>query len=174
MTVKVTRAKRVAKQRVRGSVAAERPTATDQRLLEQAAKEDAEGRQGPASTLRSIRARVAAAKAVEEPRMSAEVREEIAARPALGEVRIPMTLNDVCALMGRDCQPDEFAATAFECLADQLDAVAQFAENGPTGNNGYEMWKVVNNIAERMRCAGEVATWLECETTPLSGSEVRR
>jgi len=89
------------------------------------------------------------------------------ARDVMGNLPVPMTLNEICALMGPDCKAEDFAASALKTLAGQLYAVAQFAESGLGGDGGYEQWQVIENIVERMKCAGEVVTWLESETTEL-------
>lgn len=122
----------------------------------------------PSSTMRSAKERIAEASKVPLPDLpsgrhpASDAAEEAGrARRSVGELPVPMTLSEICALMGVGCEPENFAPTAFESLAGQLEAAATFAEN----EGSYDGWRVINNIAERMKCAGNVARWLETETT---------
>ncbi len=124
----------------------------------------------PAEVLRNAKARIEEANKVPVPRLpgtehpaTEAARQAGKARGAIGAIPVPMTLNEICALMGPNCRAEDFASSAFETLAGQLYAVASLAESGGT----YDGWQVVENIVARMKCAGQVVTWLESETSEL-------
>lgn len=124
----------------------------------------------PAEVLREAKARIEEANKVPVPRLpgtehpaTEAARQAGKARGAIGAIPVPMTLNEICALMGPNCRAEDFASSAFETLAGQLYAVASLAESGGT----YDGWQVVENIVERMKCAGQVVTWLESDATEM-------
>jgi len=80
------------------------------------------------------------------------------ARDAIASLQVPMTLGEVAEIIGAGCDPSEFPVSSVECLADQLDAISQMAEMGAEG--GFERWKVVDNIVNRMRLASRVTAWM--------------
>lgn len=105
------------------------------------------------------------APAVDPKQYIADCEEMGTLRASIGEIPVPMTLNEICRLMGPECRAENFAASALDTLASQLYAVAGLAER----DGSYDGWQVVENIVDRMKCAGEVVTWLESETTELPG-----
>jgi hypothetical protein len=145
--------------------------ATDRRILEQAVREDAEGASAPESTVRGVAAPAAVLRnakarmdaAVAMPiATNAEAKAAVAAHAAaerdIAQLQVPMTLNEICQIMGSDCRADEFPVSSIDSLADQLDAISQMADVGCEG--GYERWLVVDNIVSRMRLASRVTAWM--------------
>lgn len=88
------------------------------------------------------------------------------AKKTIADMSIPMTLGEICKVMGVNCEPDNFAASALGDLAAQLYAVSHLAEVD-RDHSRYEGWQVVENIVARMKLASEVVTWLESDTTEL-------
>lgn len=132
-----------------------RSRAHDRRLLAQAERETAEGSpKAPAAMVREGKARLKAALGAEE---------HAQARAAMAELRVPMTLSDICEVIGRDCKPEKFSSTALETLAGQLDGLTTIADANE-GVGTYDQWRVVDNVVARMRLAANVAAWLETET----------
>lgn len=132
-----------------------RARAHDRRLLAQAERETSEGSpKAPANLVREGRARINAAPDAEE---------HAQARAAIADLRVPMTLSDICGVIGRDCKPESFSSTALETLAGQLDGLTAIADANE-GLGTYDQWRVVDNVVARMRLAANVAAWLETET----------
>jgi hypothetical protein len=122
----------------------------------------------PASTLRSAKARIKEASKVKVPTMpvgehpaTAAAAEAGKARREVGDLSVPITLSEICSVVGVDCHPERFAVTALECLAGQLGAMVSVAERENV--DPYDAYRVMDNIAERMRLASRVTAWLESE-----------
>jgi hypothetical protein len=87
------------------------------------------------------------------------------ARGAIGALAVPITLDDVCGIIGVDCKAESFAASALECLAGQLVAMQTIGEQDSV--DPYNAYRVIENVVGRMRLASRVTAWLESET-PLT------
>lgn len=151
----------------------------DRKLLEQAERETAEGA-GPAQALRDAKAKIDEihANAPPIPRFSthkhpaATAAEEVGkAKEKLAELIVPMTLGEVCEIIGVDCKPERFAVTAFETLGGQLEVVTELAESSEMG--GYDAYRFTENLRRRMLLAGRVTAWLESEKPLASLPEVQ-
>ena len=159
-------------------------TATDRRVLEQATREDAEGAvaalrsvKAPAEVLREAKAEIAEANKVPIPAMptgrhpaSDAAARAGKARQALGDLAVPMTLNEIAGIIGVNVRATDFASTALDDLATQLDGVSIVAEADTGGC--YDSWCVVENIVARMKLASRVTAWLEHESALASLPEV--
>lgn len=110
----------------------------------------------PADVIREAKAKIDAN--LKKDHGPGVVEELAAANKEMGELAVPMTLNEICEIMGSDCRADEFPVSSIECLAGQLDAVSQMAEVGCQG--GFERWCVVDNIVSRMKLASRVTAWM--------------
>jgi hypothetical protein len=138
-------------------------TAADRRVLAQAAREDAEGKgpaaplQTPAQIIREARDRARQAACYEGG--TPESVENLEAAERDGDVLVPVTIRDVCRMVGVDCEPENFAPTALMELSKQLDSLSDLANEN--SNGGYENWKLVQNLAARAALAGRVAAWLD-------------
>jgi hypothetical protein len=157
-------------------------TAEDRRVLEQAAREDGEGppkstqrsTKGPAAVLREQKAKIDEihANSPPPPRMSTERHPASDAAEAaakvlkeIGATPVPMTLDEICDVIGEDCHASNFASSALETLAGQVDALANVAEKEEV--DPFEAFRLMRNVCERMRLASRVTAWLESET-PLT------
>lgn len=105
-----------------------------------------------------------------DPILDAAVKKHAAAEKEMDSILVPMSLAEVCRIMGDTCHPSDFMVSSMETLADQLDAISQFAENNV--NASYETWQVVDNIVERMRLASRVTAWLLVGDNETPAAEV--
>lgn len=154
-------------------------TAVDRRLLAQADRETAEGKaaKAPAKVLRDAKARIDEANKVPIPKLpgqehpaTAAAREAGKARQEVGALVVPMTLAEICEVIGVNCQATDFASTALETLAGQVAAVQCIVERENV--DPYEGYRLLANIAERMKLASRVTAWLEHESPLVSLPEV--
>lgn len=162
---------------------ARRAKAHDRRLLAKAERETDEGVKldpGPAQQLRDAKAKLAEVyeNALPVPRLSTERHPASDAAEAAGRIRgeisgllVPMTLAQVCGVIGTDCKPERFAVTALECLAGQLEAMRTIAERDEV--SPYDAFRVIENLTERMRLASRVTAFLESEQPLASLPEVQ-
>jgi hypothetical protein len=135
-----------------------RARAHDRRLLAKAEREAAEGTtKAPAELMSEGQERI------KQALKSSSSGEYQQARDALANISVPMTLSEICEVIGRDCKPERFGVTALESLAGQLDGLTSIAYTNE-GTGTYDQWRVVDNVVARMRLAANVAAWLETET----------
>jgi hypothetical protein len=123
----------------------------------------------PAAVLREQTAKIAKASKVSPPRMSTERHPATDAAEAagkavreIGDLQVPLTLREVCEIIGVDCKPERFAVTAFETLGGQLAVVTELTES--TALVGYDAYRLTENVRHRLLLAGRVTAWLESET----------
>lgn len=130
------------------------------------AQQPANETSSPAATIRSAKGRISEASRVEPPRCSpgehpASVAARVAglARREIASIPVPMTLGQACSLIGYNVRPDDFVATAFDAIAQDVDTLSNLAER-VSGESGYEGWVMFQHLATRARFAGEVASLL--------------
>jgi hypothetical protein len=84
-----------------------------------------------------------------------------AARRALADMPVPMTLGEICEVIGQDVVPEEFGSSALRAIADQIKTTAVLTETDWSA----DAWRLFGNISARAELAGRVAGWLAKETT---------
>jgi len=124
----------------------------------------------PAAVLREQKAKIAEAMKVAPPHLpgmrhpASDAAEAIGrATKTIGALTVPMTLAEVCDLVGTDVSPEDFASTALESIGDQIYTLATLTENDASN----ESWRLFRNLSERAKLAGRVTAWLEAEPTEL-------
>jgi hypothetical protein len=126
----------------------------------------------PAQVLREQTAKIQEinASAPPPPPMSTERHPASDAAEAVGEARaairdlaVPVTLGEVCALIGTDVDPADFASTAFESIGDQISTLATLVETDAS----HDSWRLFRNLSERAKLAGRVAAWLAAEPSEV-------
>lgn len=155
-------------QRTNKKQATKRAKAHDARLLAKAERETREGLAppSPAAVLKEAKAEAEAAMRMPiatNGQALASVERLARSNDALAKLSVPMTLSEVCEVIGRDCKPEKFSSTALETLAGQLDGLTTIADANE-GVGTYDQWRVVDNVVARMRLAANVAAWLESES----------
>lgn len=138
-----------------------------------AAKAPAEALREAKQTIEEIRASAPPPPrpSTEEHPASVAAREVGKVREAIGDLVVPMTLAEVCEIIGVDCKPENFAVTAFETLGGQMEVVTELAESTEIG--GYDAYRLTENIRQRMLLASRVTAWLESDETLSSLPEVQ-
>jgi hypothetical protein len=125
---------------------------------------------GPAAVIREQRTKIEEAYQVAPPRASTERHPasdaaEAAgqARRRIGEIPVPMTLQEVCDVISYEIRADEFAPSAFAAIARDIEALSDLAEKV----EGFEGFALLQGLAARTRLAGDVAKWLDTELTEM-------
>lgn len=138
-----------------------------------ATKKNDTSKNSPAQVLREQKAKIEAvdASAPPPPPLSTVQHPASDAAEAVGEARaaiqdmtVPVTLGEVCALIGTDVDPTDFASTAFASIGDQIHTLATLVETDAS----HDSWRLFRNLSERAKLAGRVAAWLTAETTELA------
>jgi hypothetical protein len=87
-----------------------------------------------------------------------------AARRLAQDVPIPLTLGEACELIGRDLDPENFASSALESIADQIEITSVLVETDSSG----ESWRLFANLAERAKFASRIAKLLQADSVAES------
>ena len=66
---------------------------------------------------------------------------------------LTLTLNEACALVGRDLDPSTFQTQVFETLSRDLGVLAYLGETG----DGFNGWCAFQNLRARIELAGKIA-----------------
>lgn len=84
-----------------------------------------------------------------------------AARRTLADMPVPITLGEICHVIGTDVDPERFATSALSAIADQINSTAVLVET----DSSNDSWRLFKNLSQRAELASRVAAWLEAETT---------
>lgn len=68
-------------------------------------------------------------------------------------IEVKLTLKEACGLIGSGVTATNFAATAFDVLAAEIDAMAYVTENNDSAEEG---WILLQNLAQRARLAAKI------------------
>lgn len=123
----------------------------------------------PAEIVREQRARIKEALKVPPPPLPEHAASEgseageafAAATRSLAEMSVPMTLGEICDIIGVDVQPESFATSALSAIADQINSTAVLVET----DRSNDSWRLFKNLSQRAELASRVAEWLAAEAT---------
>lgn len=85
---------------------------------------------------------------------------------AEADVPITLSLSDAAELVAHDIDIRNFAQSAFDALARDVDTLSDFAEQHV--ESSYEGWQLFQNLATRMRFAGTVVAQLRTRSSEES------
>lgn len=83
------------------------------------------------------------------------------ARDTIGGMQVPMTLSEICSMIGVNCSPERFAVTALESFAGQVDALSTLCEKEEIAP--FQAFLLMRNVSQRIELASRVTAWLESE-----------
>lgn len=106
----------------------------------------------------SVVDRLAAAIEEANARPSAAAKTETEEPAGLEALQVPMTFGQLCVLLGHDIEPERFASTALDSLAEQTETLADLVECAPDFSG--DAWRLFKNMAERAKYASKVVSWL--------------
>ncbi len=127
----------------------------------------------PAEVLREQRARIEEALKMPTPRLSDRranplltkaVEDHAAAHQAMRDIPVPMTLGEICEVIGSDVVPGEFGSSALRSIADQIKTTAVLVETEWSDDS----WRLFENLSARAELAGRVAGWLGSQTSTVA------
>lgn len=104
------------------------------------------------ATLEAARADMAAARGG-EPGSAADVDFFNDALRRAANIRITITLEQACKVIGDGVEPHRFAATAFEAIAEDLAIATDMVATSPNASEG---WRLMAGMANRVRFAAEI------------------
>ena len=115
-------------------------------------------------------AQAAIADNLAKPHGPGVVEEFAAAKKRMADIPVPMTLGEICGVIGNDVHPELFASEALAAIADQVETTAVIIDAAPDFSG--DAWRLFKNIAERAKLASRVTAWLESEQPLASLPEV--
>jgi hypothetical protein len=115
----------------------------------------------PAEVIREARQRASAA--LEMPietndQVKASTAAHAAARKDVRDIQVPMTLGELCTVLGSNIGPEHFGASALASFADQLETIAVIVDSSP--DHSSDAWRLFQNLAERASFASKIVTWM--------------